>query len=192
METSGRIRFARYRWLITCFGSMIACAPAFLRRFLWSATLNYDGAISLVIRYSILSAEAKVVGENVFIGRNVSLKNCKDASFGSDVSIHEMCYIDAKGGLQIGSSVSVAHHTSILTFNHTWNEAKLPIKYNPLELKPVVIEDDVWVGCGVRIMPGVTIGQRSVIAAGAVVTKDVPKGTLVAGVPARVIRTIET
>lgn len=189
---SGRTKFARYRWLIVIFESMVACVPPVFRKFLWSATLNYDGAVSLVIRYSMLSAEAKVVGSNVYIGRSVSLKNCKGASFGSNVSIHEMCYIDAKGGLQIGNDVSVAHHTSILTFNHTWNEAGLPIKYNPLELKPVVIEDDVWIGCGVRIMPGVKIGHRSVVAAGAVVTKDVPNGTLVAGVPARVIRTIES
>lgn len=142
------------------------------------------------LRFVCVSGISKYCGDNVYIATGVVLKGGRNAVFGSNLSLHDNCYIDAIGGLVVGDNVSIAHQTSILTFNHTWDKPGLPIKYNPVELKSVVIEDDVWIGCGVRIMPGVTLGRRSVIAAGSVVTRDVPRGTLVAGVPARVIRSI--
>lgn len=109
---------------------------------------------------------------------------------GNNVSIHDFCYIDAVGGITVGDNVSIAHGSSLISFNHGWNDASLPIKYNPVTQAPIVIEDDVRVGCGVRIMPGVVLGSRSVIAAGSVVVKDVPPNTLVGGIPAKVIKNI--
>lgn len=132
----------------------------------------------------------KKIGDNIYFGRSAVLKNPNLISLGNNVSIHDFCYIDAAGGLSIGKNVSIAHGASILTFNHTWNDESLPIKYNPVEFSEVVIEDDVWIGCGVRVMPGVRIGSRSVIAAGAAVTKDVRAGCIVAGVPAKVLKRI--
>lgn len=98
--------------------------------------------------------------------------------------------MEAYGGISIGNDVSIAHNVSILSVNHSWTEQSLPIKYNPIISGPVVIGDDVWIGCGCRIMANVEIDNRSVIAAGAVVTKNVPSNTIVAGVPAKALKEI--
>lgn len=66
----------------------------------------------------------------------------------------------------------------------------IPIKYNKVEKGPIVVKDDCWIGCGCRILQGVTIGTRSIIAAGAVVTKDVEPFHLYGGVPAKIIKTL--
>jgi len=128
---------------------------------------------------------------NVYFGSRVVFKNIQNSHIGENVSIHDFCYVDALGGIDIGDNVSIAHSSSIITFNHTWDDLSLPIKYNPVEFGKVIIKNDVWIGCGVRIMPGVVIGERSVIAAGAVVVKDVPPRSVVAGVPAKLIKNIE-
>ena len=118
------------------------------------------------------------------------LENLQSRSFGDNVSIHPFCYLEGAGGIEIGNNVSLAHVTSVLSVNHTWSYSELPIKYNPIEHAPVKICDDVWIGCGCRIMAGVTVYSRSIIAAGAVVTKDVEPNTLVGGVPAKCIKSI--
>lgn len=92
------------------------------------------------------------------------------------------------GGIEIGNDVSIAHQTSILSANHTWEDESIPIKYNAVAFQPVHIENDVWIGCGCRILCGVKIHSRSVVAAGAVVCKDVESHTAVGGVPARVLK----
>ena len=66
----------------------------------------------------------------------------------------------------------------------------MPIKYNPSVCSPIVVNDDVWIGCGCRILAGVEIGDRVVIAAGAVVNKNVERNSLYAGVPAKKIKSI--
>jgi acetyltransferase-like isoleucine patch superfamily enzyme len=111
---------------------------------------------------------------------------------GQFVSIHRWCYIDAVGDITIGNDVSIAHSSSILSFDHTWADASRPIRDNPIRLAPVNIANDVWIGCGVRILAGVSIGQRCIVAAGAVVVNDVPNGTVAGGVPARRISSTVT
>ncbi|GAB2518759.1 hypothetical protein GCM10027267_14350 [Paramicrobacterium agarici] len=100
-----------------------------------------------------------------------------------------MCYLDASGGIEIGSDVSIAHSTTIMSTNHTWLDEKIPIRDQPVSLERTIIENDVWIGAGVRILAGVTIGSGAVVAAGAVVTANVPAHTIVGGVPAKVIKT---
>ncbi len=77
-----------------------------------------------------------------------------------------------------------------MSVNHSWDAHNLPIKYNPLILNSVCIENDVWIGCGCIVLAGVTIHQRAVVAAGAVVTRDVHSNVVVAGVPAKQIKVI--
>lgn len=187
---NGRLFFKRFFFIASALSKIFKILPSFLVWFLWDILSPFRGKTAVLSRYCIMAGRAKTFGVNIYMGRSVCLKNVEHLSIGDNVSIHDACYLDALGGLEIGNNVSIAHHTSILTFNHTWEDASLPIKYNPVQTAPVIINDDVWVGCGVRIMPGVTIGTRSVIAAGSVVTRDVPPGVIVAGVPAKVIKSI--
>lgn len=187
---TGRDFFRIFSPLIALLSSFFRVFPWFVCSFLWSVSSPFSGKTAIFLRYCLLAKRAKSFGANVYFGTNVVVKNCSKMTVGENVSFHDLCYIDAIGGLFVGNNVSIAHSSSIITFNHTWAEFSLPIKYNPVELSEVIIEDDVWIGCGVRIMPGVRIGTRSIVAAGAVVTKDVPSGTLVVGVPAKVVRGI--
>jgi acetyltransferase-like isoleucine patch superfamily enzyme len=111
-------------------------------------------------------------------------------SIGNNVSIHPMCYIDGAGEIEIGNDVSIAYASSILTTNHTWNDSCIPIKYNKETFSKVKIDNDVWIGCGCRILAGVTLHRRSVIAAGAVVTVDVEPNSIYGGIPAKLIKKI--
>ena len=92
------------------------------------------------------------------------------------------------GKVKIGNNVRIASHCMILGGNHRFDDTTKPICKQGLIRRDIVIEDDVWVAGRVNIVAGVTIGHGSVIAAGAVVTKDVPPYSVVAGVPARVIK----
>lgn len=94
------------------------------------------------------------------------------------------------GPVEIGSHVNMAQGITVTALNHNFNDTNKRIDEQGVSTNPVTIEDDVWIGANAVILPGVTIGNHSVVAAGAVVTKDVPPHSLVAGVPAKVIKQI--
>ena len=94
------------------------------------------------------------------------------------------------GPVTIGSHVNLAQSITVTALNHNFENQQQRIDEQGISTKPVVIGDDVWIGANAVILPGVTVGSHSVIAAGAVVTKDVPAHTLVAGVPAKIIKEI--
>ncbi|WP_197408321.1 acyltransferase [Campylobacter iguaniorum] len=146
------------------------------------------GIIGVGFRYIIALRLCKKIGKNVFFGRCVEVKNWENIEIGSNVSIHKDCYIDAFGGLSIGDDVSIAHNSSILSSEHTWDDIHTPIRSNPLERNPVKINSDVWIGCGCRILSGVTIGNRCIIAAGAVVITNIEPNCMVGGIPAKFIK----
>lgn len=148
------------------------------------------GILGVGLRYCILKRLSKNCGKNVFIGRNVEIKGWSNLSIGNNVSIHKDCYIDATGEIVIENDVSIAHGCSILSFEHTWENSFVPIRDNPFKMSPVYIKCDVWIGCGSRILSGVTISSRTIIAAGCVVTKSTKDRTIVTGVPGRVIKRI--
>lgn len=94
------------------------------------------------------------------------------------------------GPVSIGSHVNLAQGITITALNHNFDDSEKRIDQQGISTKEVVLEDDIWVGANAVILPGVTIGTHAVVAAGAIVTKDVPPHSLVAGVPAKVIRQI--
>lgn len=94
------------------------------------------------------------------------------------------------GPATIGSHVNLAQGITITALNHNFDDSEKRIDQQGISTKEVVLEDDIWVGANAVILPGVTIGKHAVVAAGAIVTKDVPPHSLVAGVPAKVIRQI--
>jgi maltose O-acetyltransferase len=103
-------------------------------------------------------------------------------SIGSFCRINRNCLLDVRGSLTIADNVSMSPEVMILTAYHRPDKEGFPV-----EGRPVVIEDHVWIGTRAMIMPGVTLGRGCVVAAGAVVTRDVPPMAMVAGVPARVV-----
>ena len=105
---------------------------------------------------------------------------------GKRVFINAGCQFQDQGGIEIGDDVLIGPQTIIATLNHD----PVPEKRGGMIPKPVKIGDKVWLGARVTICPGVTIGEGAIVGAGAVVTKDVPPRTVVAGVPAKVIKTI--
>ena len=111
-------------------------------------------------------------GQNITVGRNVF--------------INSGCTFQDQGGITLGDGCLVGHQVSIATINHDMD----PDKRGSMTFRPVVIGNNVWIGDHASILPGVTIGDGAVVAAGAVVTKDVPPRTVVGGVPAKVIKTI--
>jgi acetyltransferase-like isoleucine patch superfamily enzyme len=94
------------------------------------------------------------------------------------------------GPVCIGNHVNLAQGITVTALNHIFKDSSRRIDEQGVSTKPVVIGDDVWIGANAVILPGVTIGRHCVVAAGAVVTKDVPDHTLVGGVPAKVIKNI--
>ena len=92
------------------------------------------------------------------------------------------CLIDARGGIKIGNSVSISHRVVLMTGSHDMDSVNFLGRF-----KPIVVADYVWLGVGAIILQGVHVGEGAVVAAGAVVTKDVPPFTVVGGIPARVI-----
>lgn len=94
------------------------------------------------------------------------------------------------GPVKIGNHVNLAQGITVTALNHNFSDPNKRIDEQGISTTPVTIGDDIWIGANAVILPGVTIGNHSVIAAGAVVTKDVPPHSLAAGVPAKIIKTI--
>lgn len=164
-------------------------------------------------RADIYNPSGLWLGDKVKIYRGVIIKcrseNIPSVKIRSNVKIHEYTYIDPYGGsIEFDEYAACGHHcvfgghkslyvgkysmisglTYIVPANHGIEQDGVPYVNQPEQKASVHIGDNVWIGCSCVILSGVTVGDNSVVAAGSVVTKDVPPGTLVAGVPARVKR----
>lgn len=111
----------------------------------------------------------------------------KNIHIGKDVFINSGCHFQDQGGIEIGDGAMIGHNVVLATINHDLD----PAQNRKNHYAPVRIGAHVWIGSNATILPGVTIGEWSVVAAGAVVTKDVPPYTVAGGVPAKTIRKIE-
>lgn len=110
----------------------------------------------------------------------------KFTSIGKNVFINHDCTFLDMGGITIEDDVMIGPKVCLTTEGHPID----PQERKKLLVKPIVINQNAWIGAGATILPGLTIGKNSVVAAGAVVTKDVPANTIVGGVPARIIKAI--
>ena len=108
---------------------------------------------------------------------------------GSNTGFGHYNFINAQGGIEIGSNVIIGPHVMMLSENHLFRDATTPIRLQGVTRKGIFIKDNVWIGAGAIILDGVIIHSGSVIAAGAVVNKDVPANTVWGGIPARQIAT---
>ena len=110
----------------------------------------------------------------------------KNITVGENVFINACCHFQDHGGVTLGDGCQIGHNVVFATLNHGLSPEERPITYPA----PIVLERNVWVGSNSTILQGVTIGDNAIIAAGAVVTKDVPADTIVGGVPAKFIKKI--
>ena len=111
----------------------------------------------------------------------------KNIHIGENVFINSGCKMQDQGGIYIGDDVLIGHNACLLTLNHVSDPESRADMYP----EPVHIEDKAWLGSNVTVLPGVRIGEGAIVAAGAVVTKDVEPGTVVGGVPARFIKNVD-
>ncbi|RRT93467.1 acyltransferase [Empedobacter falsenii] len=188
--SSGRSKFKKNKFIINIIYKFFVIIPKFIKIFLWNIITSHTQIFFIGIRYILLKSLIKKCGDNIKIGPNVQIIGWENLVIGSNVSIHANSYIDATGGIIIEDYVSIAHNSTILSSNHDWKDNTLPIKYNPIITNSVVIKKDVWIGCACRILSGVVINSRSIVAAGAVVNRDVESKTIVGGIPAKKIKEI--
>ncbi|PQL94691.1 sugar O-acetyltransferase [Apibacter adventoris] len=112
----------------------------------------------------------------------------KNTTIGKEVFINMGCTFMDRGGITVEDRVLIGPKANIITENHPEDPELRRYVYS----KPVHIKKGAWIGASVTVLPGVTVGENAIVAAGAVVTKDVPDNTIVGGVPAKIIRKIKT
>ena len=137
----------------------------------------------------IFHPENVYIGNNVYIGHDTILKGYYAGilRIGDNVWIGQQCFLHAGGGLTIGRNVGIGPQVKMHAARHAPPEDGRPLLFSPIELRPIVIEDDVNVGLGATVMGGVTVTAGCRIGAGAVVTKTFPPHSVVAGVPAAIL-----
>ena len=144
---------------------------------------------------SVLLDAERFGGGHIVIGNRSEIHDFSRISayggrveIGEDCSVNAFCNLQGNGGIKIGNMVRIASHVVIIAGNHGFDNLNIPIMSQPETTEGIVICDDVWIGANASILDGVTISTGTVIAAGAVVTKDVAPFHIVAGVPARTIK----
>lgn len=157
--------------------------------------LGIKKAINKLILNPIKRKMVNVCGNKVYFGMNVDIAGWKNMYIGNDVSIGNNCnFMTTKANIYIGDHVLFGPAVHIITGNHIFD---IPGKYmseftetdkREKDDQDVILKGDNWIGCNAIILKGVTIGYGAVVAAGAVVTKDVEDYCIVGGNPARVIK----
>ena len=112
-------------------------------------------------------------GKNIKVGKNVFINSC--------------CKFQDQGGIEIGDGVLIGHNVTMATLNH---DERPEFRQN-IYPKPIKIGNKVWIGSNATILQGVTIGDGAIVGANAVVTKDVPENSIVAGIPAKIMRRVK-
>jgi len=206
-----QLLFALCGWIPTVVGVGI-------RAVLYRLILHMDGLAAIENGVRIRFADQVRLGRNVYIDQGVYMHACPsgitvgDNSFvmhgsvlhvynfrnlphafikiGRDSLIGELNVLRGQGGITIGDRVYTAPLVQLLAVNHVYDDPTRPMVEQGITAEGIVVEDDVWLGAGCIITDGVRVGKGSVVAAGAVVTQDVPPYTVVGGVPAKVLKKI--
>lgn len=138
----------------------------------------------------VFHPETIFLGSNLYIGHQTILKGYYKGAMhiGDNSWIGQQVFMHSAGGITIGSNVGIGPGVKILTSAHREEGRAVPILRSAVDFAPVVVEDDCDIGIGAVILPGVTLGKGTQVGAGAVVTTDTPPYSVVAGVPAKVLR----
>jgi acetyltransferase-like isoleucine patch superfamily enzyme len=138
----------------------------------------------------VFHPETISLGNNVYIGHDTILKGYYNSSvtIGDNVWIGQGCFIHGAGGLTIGCCVGIGPHVKMHGAYHLDEGTGIPILFQPLGFEPIIVEDDVNIGIGAMIMHGVMLRRGTRVGANAVVTRSFPPNSVIAGVPARLLR----
>lgn len=205
--------------LFLLFGWIPTIAGIGIRGIFYRLILHMDGVAAIENGVRLRFADQIHLGNQVYLDQGVYLHACPQGieigpetivmhgailhvynfrdiphsgiKIGSKSLIGEYSVIRGQGGVNIGDRVYTSPFTQIIAVNHIIDDPGRPFIEQGITAEGITIEDDVWLGSGCVVTDGVHIGKGAVVAAGAVVTHDVPAHTIVAGVPARVIRTID-
>ena len=172
---------------ILCFVIRAVARIPKLRRIFYRIFLDFDFKSLERFRWHYWAVQMKFLGKTARISYKVKITAAENISIGERTHITNNVILNGRGGIIIGNDVLVGYQTIIMTSMRNYSDPNVPIRLQGSQLKPVCIGNDVWIAARVMILPGVTVGEGSVIGSGAVVTKDIPEYTVVAGVLAKVI-----
>ena len=218
-QASSIARYFWEQLILTVFGWIPTVVGVAFRGIFYRIIMKLDGVVAIENNVRIRFADQIQLGNNVYLDEGVYLHACPGGieigtntfvmhhaelhvynfrelpkagiRIGKDCLIGECNVIRGQGGVDIGNRVYTSPGTQIIAVNHVFDDPEQPFIQQGITAQGIIIEDDVWLGSNVVVTDGVRIGKGAVIAAGAVVNEDVPPHTVVAGVPARIIRTID-
>lgn len=212
-------RYALEQTVLNLFGWMPTIVGVAARALTYRAIMHMEGLVAIEDGVRIRFADQIRLAKGVYIDQGVYLHACPGGIeigedtlvmhhaelhvynfrnlsqsrivIGRESLIGESCVIRGTGGVEIGNRVFLSPMVHIYSNNHVFDNPDVCFVDQGITTQGVTIEDECWIGAQAVILDGVTIGRRSVVAAGAVVNRDVPPHSLVGGVPARVIRDLK-
>jgi maltose O-acetyltransferase len=162
--------------------------PEFITKKLDRVRFRVGFAVSW-LKWSLLGLK---MGRAVEIYGNVVIHNAARVSIGDNSTVLSFTVLFGSGGIKIGRDVLISSNCSIFSITHRVDALERGLLFRKTRMMaPVEIGNNVWLGTGVRVLPGVTIGDNTVVGAGSVVTKSLPGGVVAIGIPARVVRKLE-
>lgn len=176
---------------VSCAEGVQIAPDVFFEGHLSNIVLGKRVVIKSGARLICTNADAKIViGDGSIIQYGAILETGPGGSIelGKSNSVNPYCVIYGHGGLKTGDYVRIAAHTVIIPANHVYEDCTVPIAKQGLVRKGIRMGNDIWVGTGCRLLDGINVQDGAIIAAGAVVNKSVERGSIVGGVPARLIR----
>ena len=217
-QASSLGRYIWEQSILALFGWIPTIAGIGLRAVAYRLIMHIHGRVAIEKGVRIRFADCIHIGRDVYLDESVYLHACPGGitigestlvmhhaelhvynfrelphaciTIGRDCLIGEFNVLRGQGGVHIGDRVYTSPFVQLAAVNHVYSDPRRPFVEQGITAQGIVVEDDVWIGAGAIITDGVHIGCGAVVAAGAVVTEDVPAHTVVAGVPARVVKEI--
>jgi acetyltransferase-like isoleucine patch superfamily enzyme len=217
-QASSPGRYAWEQLILSLFGWIPTVIGVGLRAIAYRLIMRLEGIVAIEKGVRIRFADQIRLGKGVYLDEGVYLHACPGGieigentlvmhhaelhvynfrelpqariKIGRDSLIGEFNVLRGQGGITLGDRVYTSPLVQIAAVNHVFADPSRPFVEQGITAEGIEVEDDVWIGAGAIVTDGVHIGRGAVVAAGAVVTQDVPAHTVVAGVPARVVKTI--